>query len=322
MKEVIGGVRLACGMRRWLRTFPAITAITASACATAGGPGVPQVVKETDHRVYDVAAQRFITFAALADRAAAADVVFFGEQHGHRPGHRLQLGLLQALAVRGGATLSLEMFERDVAPLVSAYAAGDASLADLMHHARPWPRYDTDYQPQVDFARDRRWRIVAANVPRPLANAIAREGRAVLDTLDATTRTHAAADIRCPDDAYRARFVEEMRRHPVGETEEERAAIEERYYASQCVKDETMAESIAQALSEGAERPIVHLSGAFHSDHGDGIPVRLQRRQPDARIISLTVVPVDNLRRADPAPHAARADYLLFTRRSPPPPSR
>jgi hypothetical protein len=37
--------------------------------------------------------------------------------------------------------LSLEMFERDVQPVLDEYVAGSATLADLMRDARPWPNY-------------------------------------------------------------------------------------------------------------------------------------------------------------------------------------
>jgi uncharacterized iron-regulated protein len=301
--------------RKGSGVMPLLLALVVSGCATTGGVRRPEALRGIEHRVYDVAAERYIDLNALAVRAAAADVVFFGEQHGHQPGHRLQLALLQALAGHGPVTLSLEMFERDVWALVAGYAAGTATLDSLLAHARPWPRYATDYQPQVDFARTHGWPVLAANVPRSLANGIARAGMALLDTLDAATRGHAAARLHCPDDAYRTRFVEEMRRHPVGDSTAERAAIEQRYYESQCVKDETMAESIAHAIAAGVPRPVVHLTGAFHSDRGDGIPVRVRRRWPDVRIISLTIVPVTDLRTADPTPHTGRADYLLFTRR-------
>lgn len=75
-----------------------------------------------------MAAERFIGFDELVARASVADVVFSGEQHGLAPGHRLQLALLQGLAARGAdAALSLEMFERDVAPLFESYAADGAA---------------------------------------------------------------------------------------------------------------------------------------------------------------------------------------------------
>jgi uncharacterized iron-regulated protein len=272
----------------------------------------------TPHRVYDVASGDYIDFEALAARAAAADVVFFGEQHGHAPAHRLQHALLEALARRGGATLSMEMFERDVAGLVEGYAAGTVALDTLIARARPWPRYATDYHPLVEEARRQGWRVVAANVPRPLASRIAQEGIGVLQMLPPAQRAHAAAALECPDDEYRTRFIEEMSRHPTGNADAEaEAARYQRYYESQCAKDETMAESIVAALQAGATKPVVHVNGAFHSDFGDGVPVRVRRRAPGTRILILTSVQAGDLDTADPAPHATRADYLLFTLAAP-----
>jgi uncharacterized iron-regulated protein len=276
----------------------------------------PVVVGYTPHRVYDVAAAAFIDFETLARRAASTDVVFFGEQHGYAPGHQLQHALLQAVGRRGDATLSMEMFERDVAGIVADYAASRIDHVAFLTAARPWPGYAQDYHPLVEEARQRGWPIIAANVPRSLAGRVAQEGIGAVDALEAALRRHVAAELHCPDDEYRARFIGEMTRHPSGHGEPDPAAEQarlQRYYESQCVKDETMAESIAMAFSAGSPRPVVHLTGAFHSDHGDGIPVRVRRRIPGVSILSMTLVPVADLDDIDPAPHSARADYLIFT---------
>jgi uncharacterized iron-regulated protein len=277
---------------------------------TAGAP-----TSYTPHRVYDVAGGAFIDFETFAARAAGHDVVFFGERHGHSPTHRMQHALLEALARRGGATLSMEMFERDVADIVAGYAAGDVEHSTFIAESRPWPRFFSDYHALVEEARNRDWQVIAANVPREIAALVAREGLDALEALEPARRAFAAADLHCPDDAYRARFVEEMNRHPSSTDESEDAAEtrNQRYYESQCLKDETMAEAIFDALQQGAARPVVHVTGAFHSDHGDGIPVRLRRRSPDVTILTLTSVPVADLDAADPLPHIQRADYLLFT---------
>jgi uncharacterized iron-regulated protein len=290
-------------------TAPARTTVPLPPAVAAHGSGY------TPHRIYDVAAGVFIDFEALAARAAQADVVFFGERHGHVPGHRLQHALLQALARRGGVTLSLEMFERDVAPVVSGYVAGTVPHESLLAHARPWPRYFPDYHPLIEEARAHGWRVVAANVPRPLANRVAQEGLAALAELAPASRAHVAADIACPDDAYRERFIAEMTRHPSAQPDSPEVDAQrlQRYYEAQCVKDETMAESIVAALVAGATRPVVHMTGAFHSDHGDGIPARVLRRRPGTTMLTLTVITAPDLDAADPAPHRERADYLLFT---------
>ena len=293
---------------------------TDTAAVRTSPHGAAPAAGYTPHRVYDVAAGSFTDFESLAARAAAADVVFFGERHGHGPTHRMQHALLQALARRGAATLSMEMFERDVADVVSGYAGGDVDHETFLAEARPWSRYFPDYHPLVEEARSRGWEVVAANVPRAIANRIAQEGLAVLDDMEPGERRHAAAELSCPDDDYRRRFVEEMTRHPSADTTDAEADARrlQRFYEAQCVKDETMAEAIASAIDAGAARPVVHMTGAFHSDHGDGIPVRLLRRAPGLDIVSVTSVTVDDLDAADPATHLERADYLLFTLATPP----
>jgi uncharacterized iron-regulated protein len=283
----------------------------------------------TPHRIWDTAAAAFIDLETLAARAATADVVLFGERHGHRPTHRMQLALLEAMTRRTQATLALEMFERDVAHIVDRYTAGAASYDEFVAGARAWPSHATDYHPLIEHARAHGWRVVAANAPRDIAMRVAQEGLAALGSLGAQARAHVAAELHCPDDDYRTRFLAEMTRHATAEghghlhTGED---VLQRYYEAQCLKDETMAESIVQALRE-ARRPVVHMTGAFHTDFGDGVPVRVRRREPDAMMLTVSSVAVEDLDEVDTAAHGGRADYLLFTLQRPvqqpaPPPAR
>jgi uncharacterized iron-regulated protein len=256
---------------------------------------------------------------AMLDALAAADVVFLGEQHDDPATHRLQLAVLEELARRGRAvTLSLEMFERDVQPALDAYLAGRVSEADFLAGARPWPNYATDYRPLVELARARGWPVVAANVPRPYAAAVARGGLAALDTLPPARRAHAAADVRCPADAYRRKFAATMsgggmHGAPAADTAAA-AAMLERIYQAQCLKDETMAESVVGALARG--RTVVHVTGAFHSDERLGTVSRVLRRRPEARVLVVSAIPMASPGLADLAELAARGDYVVVVPRA------
>jgi uncharacterized iron-regulated protein len=297
-------------------THAAAPADAATARARLTVPHPPIGSGYTPHRIYDVAAGAFIDFETLAARAATTDVVFFGERHGHRPTHRLQHALLETLTRRTPVTLSLEMFDRDVADLVGRYAAGDATYEALATGARPWPGYATDYHPLVEHARNHRWSVIAANMPRDIAMLIAQQGLAALEELPPEQRRHVAAELDCPEDDYRTRFIEEMTRQASADAHAHvhlgDAALQ-RYYEAQCIRDETMAESIARALAGGAATPIVHMTGAFHTDFGDGLPVRLRRRVPAVSMFTLSSIAVPDLDAIDTAAHAGRADYLLFT---------
>lgn len=86
-----------------------------------------------------------------------------------------------------------------------------------------------------------------------------------------------------------------------------------RIYQAQCIKDETMAESIAAQFA-GNERPlVVHFNGVFHSDFKLGAAMRVQRRLPQAKIKVVSALPVENLDALKPDAERKRGDYLLYT---------
>jgi uncharacterized iron-regulated protein len=271
------------------------------------------------HRVYDASAGRFATLDALAAAMGTADVVFVGEQHDDPATHRMELALLEAAGRTGRpVVLSLEMFERDAQPVLDDYLAGRVAESELLARGRPWPRYATDYRALVELAKGRGWPVVAANVPRSLASLVSRAGLRALDTLAAPQRAMAAAELRCQRDAYFDRFAKEMEGHGgpgTAATDTGRAAMTWRFYEAQCVKDETMAESIVRAAGATGGAIVVHYDGAFHSDYGQGTVERVRRRSPGARLAVVSVIPVASLGAAAPAPVQRRGDWLIFVPR-------
>lgn len=288
-----------------------------------GHPAVaPGYVPE---RVFDTGRKAFADLEAMLADLTYADVVLVGEQHDDPNSHRLELAMLDGLARRRGAIiLSLEMFERDVQAALDEYLADRITEEEFLKQSRPWPRYQTDYRPLVEFAKARGWTVVAGNVPRPMATAISKTGLGHLQSLPPEQRAHAARDLQCPFDDYFDRFDETMSAHPMPGDENrsaaERRETTERYYYAQCLKDETMAESIAAAYTRVADaRPLViHFNGAFHSDFGHGAASRTARRLRAARVKVVTLVPVPDLDRIKPTrDDRRRADYLVFTYRPP-----
>ena len=279
------------------------------------------------HRVLHAGTGAVVDFEGMLNDLARADVVFVGEQHDDPNTHRLELAVLEGLARRrADAVVSLEMFERDVQEPLDHFLMGHMTEEEFLAGARPWPRYATDYKPLVDFAIERSWPVIAANVPRPLASEVSKAGLGVLDGKPAEDRQWFAADLPCPlDDAYFRRFTEAMGGHPAeGEGEAAVAAqreMTERFYLAQCLKDETMGESIARAWTSGqavSSRPlVVHVNGAFHSDFGLGTAARVRRRLPAARTIVVTVLPVESLETITASDEdLRRADYLIYTLRN------
>jgi uncharacterized iron-regulated protein len=288
------------------------------------------------HRVYKSGDKRFSDFEAMLAEIARADVAFVGEQHNDPATHRIERAILEGLARRrGNVVVAMEMFERDTQGSLDEYLAGRLNEEDFLKASRPWPNYMTDYRPLVEFARAHGWKVIASNTPRRIAIQVSREGLNAARSDSETERKLVASEFSCPMDDYFKRFTEAMSKgHPTAhqqqgdgakKQEEERRATLERFYYAQCVKDETMAESITNALGTQSNpqgdaqdaaqsRPlVVHFNGAFHSDYRLGTASRAVRRLPKSNVKVISVVPVENLDAINPDEYRKRGDYVIFT---------
>ncbi|HEB52751.1 MAG TPA: PDZ domain-containing protein, partial [bacterium] len=153
----------------------------------------------------------------------------------------------------------------------------------------PWGNYARDYRPVIEYARANGLMVLCANAPKELVTRARKEG------LDAVAGSpHVAREVTVPeDDGYDA-FLEVMSGHP-GVTEEDLRA----FYVAQCVRDDTMGETIAdwlQAHAGDSERPLVVLiCGKQHSDYGRGVVQRVRNRLPDVVVKVLTAETVEDL---------------------------
>ncbi len=266
------------------------------------------------HRVFDAKEKRFTDFEAMVRDLARADVVFVGEQHDDPGTHRLEIAILEGIARRrSNVVVALEMFERDVQKQLDDYLAGKITEAEFLKDSRPWKNYPTDYKPLIELAKAKGWRVIAGNVPRRYASQVNKGGLSTADKLPAAERGFLAKEFSCPTDDYFKRFTEAMGGHPGDNTPKMDAAMVERMYQAQCVKDETMAESIANAAQAAPNALVIHYNGAFHSDFRLGTASRTKQRLPKANIKIVSALPVENLDSISAEKDKKRGDYLLFT---------
>jgi len=225
---------------------------------------------------------------------AQADVVFFGEQHNDALGHWLELQVLKDLAKLkkpGQLVLGLEMFERDVQPLVAQYAAGILPDTSFERQTRPWPNYTIDYKPLLQFAREQHISIVGTNAPRPYARQVARGSLAVLEQLPAAEKALLAplplqVDTGWP--GYKkmaAMFGADASAHGGGA---------QPIIQAQALKDATMAHFIRNNVAPG--QTLLHVNGSYHSDNHDGIVGYLRQTAPALRVRTLSVVSQGSLK--------------------------
>lgn len=294
---------------------------TAQLVISEGARSTPDTVTVspvwTSHRVYDTDRKRFTGFEEMVREIASADVVFFGEQHDDPGTHALQRAILESISLRREkVVLSLEMFERDVQGLLDAYLSGTITEDSMLAAGRPWPRYSSDYRPAVEWARAMGWPVIAANVPRPMARAVSGTGMLALDSIPSSERDWFARELICGSEGeYFDKFAETMSPHVPGDTDAEKASAMDKYYLSQCLKDETMAESIVKALENSRnEALVVHLNGAFHSNYGLGTAERVERRKSSLKTVVISAIPVADIDSADPSGDDRKlGDWLIYT---------
>ena len=223
---------------------------------------IPSVLRPTPshpsyvpQRVYDTQAQAFHRFRDRCSRdVSGADVLFLGEQHDDPATHRLEAATLEGLARRrGNIVLAMEMFERDVQPSLDDYLSGRSTETEFLaesralaalRHRLPSARR---VRARLEMARGRERRAAPARQPRVAPRPQDHPG---LDQRRRTARSRRAISC-CPHDDYFGKFAKTMADMPshsgdsTKESAAERAAMIERIYQAQCIKDETMGESVA-----------------------------------------------------------------------------
>lgn len=223
----------------------------------------------------------------LAQKLSQYDVVFFGEYHDQGEIHQAELELLQAIhKVKGEKlALSMEMFEADNQTKLNDFLAGSLSEEDFLATSRPWPNYKTDYAPLVNFAKEKKMPVIAANVPRFLAAHVAKNN-ASTEGVEAQYQQWLPKHTYAPEGAYKDKFYAQMSSPaaPMKMPPQRLAAV----YAAQCLKDDKMAESIAAFSDEHKNMQVLHINGCFHSDAHLGTAQKLEALRPKLKVAVIT----------------------------------
>lgn len=249
-----------------------------------------------------------VEMPTLIEDFAKRDVVFLGEEHDNSAGHQMQLDIIRRLhARRADLVISMEMFERDVQGVLDDYLRGRIDEETFLKHSRPWGNYAEHYRPIIEYAKAEGLDVIAANAPRRSARKVAQGG----GDMSAYTARRTTA----PKDQYWMLFQEAMKEHPGEMSEKALLGM----YAAQCMKDDTMAESIDDYLrGRPHRRPlVVHLCGKFHSDYGLGTVVRLLQRRPLATVGVASMTSAEDVKTADVQKDLEKGHYLLVVQAEP-----
>jgi uncharacterized iron-regulated protein len=272
---------------------------------------------DQSYQIYNAHTGERVDVKQMANELQNYDVVFFGEFHGETILHELQYETLRYLhGNHEDIAVSMEMFERDVQAILDAYLHGEISEEEFLEESRPWSNYESDYRPLIEFARRNELDVIAANVPRRYAAMLHREGEEAVEGLSEAERKFIANDLVVLDDEYKERFYRTMQRSfgMMGDMPAEQ--LDQRIHAmykAQCLKDDTMAESIYEYLEQNTDKRVIHFNGDFHSNSHLGTVQKLARMENDLNIGVITPLAVESADEFRFPSHASETgDFLII----------
>lgn len=214
----------------------------------------------------------------LIDLLAPARVVYVGEVHDSLEDHQVQLAILKGLSARfpGKIMVGMEMFRRPAQPALNRWIEGTLEGKDFLKlWYENWGVDEGYYKELLAFIQENKIPVIALNASQEMETKVGMKGIGGLSPQD----QKALPEIDRSDPYHRKALEGIFKGHGPGTGTEGFDS----FYDTMLLWDETMAESVARALTspEGADKKMVVFAGGFHVGYGFGIPRRAFRRLPE-----------------------------------------
>lgn len=259
------------------------------------------------YKIYDTRTKQLITIDKIVTDMAGADVLFFGEEHNDSAGHYLENSILRGLYAQYGdkVVLSMEMFETDGQLALNEYLQGFINEDRLARDVRLWSNYK-DYRPMIEYSKQNKIPVIAANPPRRYVNLVTRRGTRSLDSLSKDAKKFLPP---LPYDTlagrYREKFMDIMKGSP--------ASSSQNIYYSQNLWDAGMAYSIYSFLKKNKGKKVFHCVGGFHTEEKLGAAAQLQKRNKKLKILNIASFSDASFNNPDWERFSFKGDYIILT---------
>ncbi len=272
--------------------------------STAPSPPTPVELKDLKEippeklidKIYNVAEKRFVTFDEMMAEAIKSNIIYVGETHDNVLHHQIQEKVLRTVYDRNGKTrkiaLAMEMFQRPYQTFMDDYIAGRISEPEMLRKTEYYTRWVFDwsmYQPMVNLARAQGLKVIAMNAPREITKKVTKTG---LKSLTEEERKLLPEKIDTTNKNHRDYVYERFKPHITMGMFTEKSF--DNFYESQCLWEDTMADSVASffrtlgqvaplgrhgaSAPDAAARQEVVVVGGGHIIYRFGIPERAKWR--------------------------------------------
>lgn len=279
-------------------------------------------ISNQNYRIYSTKLAKEVTLNELAENMKSADVLFFGEEHNDSVTHFLEIRMLELLHQKfpSAIALSLEMFDRDVQPVMNEYLAGSIREKHFSKDARVWSNYK-DYKPMVEFSKTNKISVICANAAGRYSNLAGRKGQKGLTELPEESRKNFAP---LPYDSATGKYYEKLvaltghSTTSATDTSAKKAppVIQMGGFnliMAQSLWDATMAFSIHQFLEKNKGKKVMHVNGRFHSDERFAAVDQLKKYAPKIRSLVVSALEDEAFPNINWENHKHLGDYIIIT---------
>jgi uncharacterized iron-regulated protein len=249
-------------------------------------------------------------YADIIKKASGSDMVFFGETHNSIVAHELELQIAKDLFAAKGDNLKIgaEMFETDNQLIIDEYLAGYFDDSKFEADARLWPNYKTDYKPILQYAKEKKLKFIATNIPRRYASMVNYGGFQALDKLSALAKSYIAKlPVKFdPEAVCYQTMIKGM--SEMGKMGHKLQTDPVNLAKAQAIKDATMAQFILNNYKKGDV--FFHFNGSYHSYNKEGIILYLNYERKDLKIVNIALVEAEDPSKPEPG-FKGKADYLI-----------
>lgn len=277
-------------------------------------------ISTNDYKIYSVKSQKEVSVNEIVTAMKDADVLFFGEEHNDSVMHYLESTIFELLIKQFGntMTLSMEMFTRDVQPVMDEYLMGVIREKDFLKDAQVWGNY-RDYKPMVELAKKSNLDVICANAASRYSNLAGRKGQAALMQLPAASKKYfAPLPYDTATGAYHKKLLNMMGHNiSIKDTLPKAPPMAMmggfNIVLAQSLWDATMAYSIAEYLKSHANKKVFQVNGRFHSDEGFAVVAQLKTQFPKAKILIISGGSEDEFPNINWKKLAHFGDFILIT---------
>ncbi len=284
-----------------------------------------QQLTDNNYRIYSVKQQKEVPLSAIITDMENYDVLIYGEQHNDSVTHYLEKTIFEMMYAQynSNLALSMEMFDRDVQPVMNEYLAGYIREKHFKKDARVWSNY-SDYRAMVEFSKEKNLPVICANAASRYTNLAGRKGIAELMKLPKESKANFAP---LPYDTATGDYhnkLWELSGHSITPVTQISDTLKVQtpppmmmgnfnLVVAQSLWDATMAFSIAEFKKKNPEKKIFHINGRFHSDEGFAVVMQLKKYSPKTKPLIISSTSDDSFPNIDWSPFKKLGDYIIIT---------